>query len=163
MAVLKILLDDDFGDDFSLIAIHCSEEAYKMAYSINKHLNLRLRRMSTDLEFSEDQGKMSFPIFEFEDQFQYTTYYLVSNKCKINVRQQGNPGGLFGGAISERVVTKNLLPEFKNADFFLKIETDFDRVPLRKNLALINDIEEVISAYEIEPNQIKSNSNLIFN
>ena len=32
----KLVLENDFQEEFSLIAIHCSEEPYKMAYMINK-------------------------------------------------------------------------------------------------------------------------------
>jgi len=163
MATYKILLEDDFAEDFSLVAIHCSEEAYKMAYLLNQHLNLRLERKKLDLDFTHDNLEISFPIFEFEDQFQYTKYYLTSNKCKSNVANTTDSVGLFGKDISERIRVTNLLPEFKKVDFFLKVETDFKNSPLRKNIALINEIKQVISAYEIDVSQIKSNNNLIFN
>ena len=32
MASHKLILEDDYQEEFSLIAIHCSEEPYKMAY-----------------------------------------------------------------------------------------------------------------------------------
>ena len=44
MASHKLILEDDYQEEFSLIAIHCSEEPYKMAYMLNKHLSLRLSR-----------------------------------------------------------------------------------------------------------------------
>jgi len=163
MAVHKIVLDEDFVEDFSLVAIHCSEEAYKVAYLINQHLKLCLKRRKSDLYFSADDREVSFPIFQFEDQFQYTNYHLVSNKCKSKVANSDSESGLFAGTVSEKTVMTNLLPEFKNADFFLKIESEFEQIPLRKNIAIINEIKQIISAYEIEANQIKSNNNLIFN
>ena len=52
-----------------------------------------------------------------------------------------------GLPISERTIMTHLLPEFKNADFFLKIESDFESLPLRRNISLINEIKQVISAY----------------
>ncbi|MEL6812646.1 MAG: IPExxxVDY family protein [Bacteroidota bacterium] len=162
MAVRKILLDDDLNEDFSLLAIHCSEEDYKVAYSLNKYLNLRLQRQETDLFLSQNEMEVSFPIFQFEDLFQYTTYYLVGNKCKTVTQSAEAIGGLFDGGASERTLISYLLPEFKNADFFLKIESDFESIPLRKNLAIINEIKQVISAYEIQSDQIKSYNNLIF-
>jgi len=162
MAHHKLLLDDDLKEDFSLVAIHCSEEAYKMAFTLNQHLHLRLKRRRADLDFSNDGLQMTFPIFKFEDQFQYTTYYLVSNKCKSSVANVTSSEGLFGDDVSESTVLTLLLPEFKQADFFLKIESDYETIPLRKNIALINEIKQVISAYKIEEHQIKSNHNLIF-
>ena len=163
MAVHKILLDDDFAEDFSLVAIHCSEEAYKVAYLINRHLKLCLKRRKQDLLISNKGQDMNFPIFHFEDQFQYTDYHLVSNRSKAKITNEAIENGLFAGTISEKSVTTYVLPEFKKADFFLKIESEFEQIPLRKNIAIINEIKQVISAYEIEPIQIKSNNNLIFN
>ncbi len=163
MAIHKIVLDEDFAEDFSLVAIHCSEEAYKLAYLLNHKLNLSLHRRNSDLEFSNDNLDVSFPIFDFEDEFQYTNYYLVANKCKSKIAAVASEGELFAEAVSERSVVSHLLPEFSNADFFLKIESDFEQIPLRKNIALINEIKQVISAYEVDASQIKSNNNLIFN
>ena len=163
MAIHKIVLDDDFAEDFSLVAIHCSEEAYKLAYLLNQKLNLSLHRRNKDLEFSSSDLEVSFPIFNFEDEFQYTNYYLVANKCKSKITALGTEGELFAEAISERSMVSHLLPEFSNADYFLKIESDFEHIPLRKNIALINEIKQVISAYEVQASHIKSNNNLIFN
>lgn len=163
MAVHKILLDEDFAEDFSLVAIHCSEEAYKVAYLINQYLKISLKRRKPDLYISNERTRAGFPIFHFEDQFQYTDYHLVSNKCKSKIVNNDFENGLFAGTVSEKMVTNHLLPEFKNADFFLKIESDFEQIPLRKNIAIINEIKQIISAYEVDPDQIKSNNNLIFN
>lgn len=162
MAIHKILLDDDFAEDFSLIAIHCSEEAYKVAFLLNQYLDLSLKRKSTDLHFSADKLEVSFPIFEYENKFQYTYYYLVGNTCKSRMLSKPGDGELFGEAGSEKIITTHLLPEFNRADYFLKIESDFQSLPLRKNIARLNEIKQIISAYEVDTSQIKSNNNLIF-
>ncbi|MEM7187152.1 MAG: IPExxxVDY family protein [Bacteroidota bacterium] len=164
MAIHKIVLDDDdLAEDFSLVAIHCSEEAYKLAFLLNQKLKLSLHRRNSDIQFTHDSLEVQFPIFDFEDALQYTNYYLVGNKCKSSVAMAANEGDLFTETTTERSVINHLLPEFPKADFFLKIETDFEQIPLRKNIALINEVNQVISAYEVEPHQIKSNNNLIFN
>ncbi|MDB4299235.1 IPExxxVDY family protein [Flavobacteriaceae bacterium] len=49
MGTHKLVLDDDFEEDFSLIAIHCSEEPYKVAYILNQFARLKLRREKVDL------------------------------------------------------------------------------------------------------------------
>ncbi|RMA66099.1 IPExxxVDY family protein [Ulvibacter antarcticus] len=163
MALYKIVLDDDFKEEYSLIAIHCSEEAYKMAYLMNKSLNWQLKRESTDLDCSKDGLKHSFPLFVYEDVQQYMTCHLVANKCKTVVSQDKNTEGLFIGVTSERIVTSNLLPEYKKVDYFLKIFSEFESIPLRKIIAEINEITQVISAYEVASETLKSKNNLIFN
>lgn len=158
----KLWLDDDLEEDFSLLAIHCSAEAYKMAFLLNKFLGLQLKRKRVDLDFSMNGLDVTFPLFKFDDEFQYTTYFLVANKCKSKTAQLNSAGGLFEELETNKMVTAYLLPEFKKVDFFLKIESDFDRIPLRKTLAELNDIKEVISSYEVDQEKIKSNKNLIF-
>lgn len=162
MANFKLVLDDDFGEDYSLIAIHCSSEAYKMAYMLNEHLALKLQRKRVDLDFSNEGLDVTFPLFHFENTFQYTQYHLVANKC-ISVLANTMPtGGLFVSETTEKVIATYLLPEFKNVDYFLKIESDFEKIPLRQLATQINEIKEVISAYTIATESIKSKSNLIF-
>lgn len=161
MAQHKLQLVDDFKENYSLIAIHCSEEAYKMAYILNKYVGLRLQRRKEDLEFSNKGQDALFSLFEFEDDVQYTTYYLVANKCRMEIAHSQASSGLFIDDLPETVVSY-LLPEHKRADYFLKIQSDLEIIPLRKLVFEINEIKEVISAYAINTEELKSGSNLIF-
>ena len=154
-------LDDEFKEAFSLVAIHCSEEPYKMAYVLNKSVGLRLHRRNVDLEYSNKGLEVTFPLFEYEDAIQYTTYNLVANKCKSEVANIHSSNGLFASDAPETVMTF-LLPEQKKVDFFLKIHSDLEIIPLRKLVFEINEIKQVISAYTIDPEELKSKNNLIF-
>tara|TARA_R100000935_G_scaffold13736_5_gene27686 strand:- start:113113 stop:113604 length:492 start_codon:yes stop_codon:yes gene_type:complete len=162
MANHKLILDDAVGDDFSLIAIHCSEEAYKMAFLLNKYVHLRLERRRRDLDFSTEGLEITFPLFDFEHENQYTTYHLVANKCKTVAAHIVGSGGLFGDEIQEQVSTKFLLPEFKKVDYFLKVSSEYDTTPIRKLLMQLNEIDQVISAFIVEVSEVKSRENLIF-
>ncbi len=163
MAIHKLVLEDDFSNEFSLIAIHCSEEAYKMAYMLNKHVPLRLVRKPLDIDFSNNGLVVTFPIFEYEDEMTYNTYNLVSNKSKSLFAKVHSSGGLFDEITSEKTITTFLLNEFKKVDYFLKIHSDYEKVPTRNLISAINEIEQVISAYSIDTEKIKSKHNLIFN
>lgn len=162
MANYKLVLDDDIKDDFILIAIHCSVEAYKMAYLINRFVGLKLERRRVDLDFSKKGLEVTFPWFEFEDKNEYTAYDLLANKCKSRSAHTVASGGLFGGGGSEELITEFLLPELKTVDFLLKITSDFEQVPIRKLLNDINEINEVISAYQLQTDDLRSRNNLIF-
>ena len=124
MAHHKLLLENDTNEDFSLIAIHCSEEAYKIAYMLNKHVSLQLKRKSVDLDFSNQGLDVTFPIFEYEDVLSYILYNLVANKSRSLTAKVHSSGGLFDDDASEKTVTTYLLKEFKNADYFLKIHSE---------------------------------------
>jgi hypothetical protein len=44
MALHK-LLEDDFDDDaYSLLAIHCDSDDFRLAYLLNQYLNINLKR-----------------------------------------------------------------------------------------------------------------------
>jgi len=159
----KLILEDDFQDEFSLIAIHCSEESFKMAYMLNKNIPLRLVRKPLDVAFSDKGLEITFPIFEYEDERTYFLYNLVANKTKSLTVKGHSSGGLFKDVASEKTITTYLLKEFKNVDYFLKIASDYEKAPTRRLITAINEIEQVISAYIIDNNKIKSKNNLIFN
>ncbi|MCW8981434.1 MAG: IPExxxVDY family protein [Altibacter sp.] len=157
----KLVLEDDFKETYSLLAIHCSEEAYKVAYLINQFVGLKLQRNNRDLEFSNNGLEVSFPRFIYDNEEQYTTYDLVANKCRSVVANVQSSGGLFTENASETVTT-HLIPEFKKVDYFLKIISDFELIPLRKLISDINEIKQVISAYPVDVDSVKSKRNLIF-
>ena len=162
MANYKLILDEDFRDEFTLIAIHCSVEAYKMAYLLNNHLALQLKRKRVDLDFSKDGLEITFPWFEFEDEAEYTSHDLLANKCKTERARTVASGGLFSDSKADEIITEYILPELKKVDYLLKITSEDDNIPMRKLLLDINDINEVISAYQLEPEELKSKNNLIF-
>ena len=162
MAHHKLLFDEDFEEPFTLIAIHCSEEAYKLAYLLNLQLNMRLKRKKTDLDFSTEGLLITFPLYDFEDVHKYTHFYLVANKCRSVEASLQSSGGLFSELVSEKSTAHYLLPEFKKVDYFLKIYSDFETVTLRRMLSQLNEIKQVISAYTLEIDNIKSRNNLIF-
>lgn len=162
MTIHRLSLNDEMDEDFTLLAIHCSEEAYKLAYLLNRQLKIQLRRRISDLDFSTDGLLITFPIYYFQDSRKYIHFSLVANKCKSVEATLQSSGGLFSEIVSERALIKHLLPEFKKVDYFLKIYSDFETVPLRKIISEINDIKQVISAYAVETANIKSKNNLIF-
>lgn len=162
MANLKLTLDDDMDEAYSLVAIHCSEEEYKLAYLLNAHLGTRFKRRNVDLDFSNEGLVATYPIYDFEDVHKYNSYHLVANRCRVEEAEILGAIGLFATGVSEKAKTHYLLPEFKKVDYFLKIFSDFKTFPLVKIVSEINEIKQVISAYAVEMDDIKSKNNLIF-
>ena len=162
MGTHKLVLDDDFEEDFSLIAIHCSEEPYKTAYILNQFARLKLRRNKVDLSYSIKGLEINFPLFRFEDLANYTNYKLVANKCKSAVAKINQSGELFENTMGEETVITHLIPELKKVDYFLKIQSDFDKVGTKMSITAVNDIKQIISAYEVDTETLKSKHNLIF-
>jgi len=162
MGTHKLVLDDDFAEDFSLIAIHCSEEPYKVAYILNQFAQLKLRREKVDLSYTSKTMEMTFPLFGYENHTEYTDFSLVANKCKSAVTKTNNSGELFENSKEKETIITYLIPELKKVDYFLKIQSDFDNPGTKVLINQINDIKQIISAYQVAPETLKSKDNLIF-
>lgn len=161
MPAHRLILDDVFEQPFKLIAIHSSVEEYKLAFLLNKHLELRLARSPKDVDFQLKDFKILFALYTFEDVQKYCKYFLISNFSKGEPVSSFDANSLFR---DEKLSFKKmyLLPEFKQVDFFLKIEEE--SAPLSEQLLLnkIKEIPQVSTAYGIDFHQIKSKENLIF-
>ncbi|RXG18051.1 hypothetical protein DSM03_101731 [Leeuwenhoekiella aestuarii] len=161
MAALKLLLDDVFDFDFTVIAIHCSLEEYRIAFLINKYAGLRLKS-SDDVDFFVKNDKYSFTAMYFDDKKNYLSYTLIANKYKLKYDKRVVNSDLFTESESEHYKTLNLVPEVKNADYLLKIESDDGKIPILTLLAQLNQIPQIITAYHVEVSSLKSKQNLIF-
>lgn len=159
MALHKLLVDDFYDASYSLLAVHCRLEDYRLAYLLNKYLNLNLKRQPQDLDYKYFAA--TYPIYEWYDHKLFTTWYMVSNVCKKEEDSLQSSGSLF--STSEKILkTYHLLPELKNVDFLIKI-TNEDRYFDEKDiLEKIQAIPQVITTYTIDIDQLKSKDNLIF-
>ena len=162
MANHKLVLDEEMDEPYTLVAIHCSEEEYKLAYLLNVQLGTRFKRRSKDLDFSSNGLLVTYPMYDFEDIQKHNSYHLVANRCRFEDTALQSSIGLFATDVCEKAKTHYLLPEFKKVDYILKIYSDFEALSLRKIISEINEIKQVISAYTIEMDDIKSKNNLIF-
>lgn len=159
MAKHQLLLDDFYDPYFSLIAIHCRLEDYRLAYLLNQHLNIRLSRKAQDLDYNFLAA--SFSIYEWEDAQQLTTWNLISNVCKREEDSLQSSGSLFNS--KEKVLkTYHLLPEFEKVNFFIKITTDEDSVDEKFIIDKLYKLPQLITSYSIDTEHIKSKDNLIF-
>lgn len=162
MANTMFILEEEYSEPFTLIGIHCGEEEYKVAFLLNQKLNLQLKRKKSDLDFSFQGLMVTFPLYDFEDKNHYIHYYLVANKCRSKDASLHSSGGLFNELDSPRSNVHYLLPEFKKVDYLLKIYSDLETAHIREILGGLKEVKQIVSAYEIDAENIKSKSNLIF-
>lgn len=155
----KISIDDfDECDPFVLIAIHSALEDYRLAFMLNYNLNLKLKRNKEDLDY----GRAKYSMFEWEDTSQLITWTLVSNICKIEEGIKNNTSSLFSNE-SSILKTYNLIPEHKSSNYILKImhQTDFFRE--QEIIDKLLSIQQIVTAYSVQTESLKSKTNLIFN
>ena len=160
MALHKLLVDDFYNDTFSLLAIHCTIEDYRVAYLLNQYLQINLRRSQQDLDF--DYATSSYSMYEWEDKNQQMIWSLVSNVCKKEEEGIVSTGSLFNKQ-SKIIKTHNLIPEFKKADYLLKIDNDGNFINEKTIIQKVQEISQIAAVYSIDVSQLKSKENLIFN
>lgn len=159
MALHKLLVDDFYDASYSLLAVHCRLEDYRLAYLLNKYLDLNLKREPQDLDYKYFAA--SYPIYEWFDKETFTNWHMVSNVCKREEDSLQSSGSLF--SINDKVLkTYYLLPELKKVDFLIKITNDDRYLDEKLILDKIQVIPRVITTYSVDIDQLKSRDNLIF-
>lgn len=161
MPAHKLVLDEVFEQPYKLLAIHSSVEEYKLAYLLNKHLNLKLARTPGDIDLHKGSESIFFAHFIHEDLQNYCTYHLVSNVARQEDRSGVDEKSLFSE--DQLAVKKSfLLPEFKQVDFLVKIVDEQDVISIKMLTSRIMEIPQVSTAYTIDFHRIKTKENLIF-
>ena len=156
MQVYALEMNDFCEEEYSLIGIHSTLEDYKLAYLINKKLNTRFFKAKEDLQFTREKKKASFSIYNYENTKYDFDWFLIENRYRRENKTVSN----------ELLLTSEtktyLIPEKKKVDFFLKIcgESEYDFV--MKTINSIKSIENIITAYLIDKNTLKSKDFLIF-
>lgn len=154
----KLVLDN-FQKEFGLIGICSTLEGYKLAYLINKKLKINFSKTRADVLLNVNQTELHFELYKYEDLKTKSILYLVQNKSKYNQTNAADTTSLFQ---VEQTIYKYLIQSHKQAEFLLKIEDDFNAFTIKTLIASLNEIPQLISAFEIPFNEIKSAENLIF-
>lgn len=158
MALHKLIVDDFYDTSFSLIAIHCRIEDYRLAYLINKQLQLQLKRQQFDLDFNYFAA--SYPIYEWENEDQFITWNLITNQCKTEQESLQSSGSLFRtNKISK---TYQLLPELKSVDYLLKITNESGKINENVIIKKLQTIPQIATTYSVNVSALKTKENLIF-
>lgn len=155
----KLLLDDE-EEDYHLLAIHTTLEDYKIAFFINKLMHLNLKRTRCDVDFNHGDVQALYPLYVFKEPAKYLSVYLIKNKYKGANKKVISLGSLFSEEEFSPKATF-FIPEYKEVDYFLKIEGDMENGEVEKWLAQIALIPNTITTFKVDPNQLKSKNNLI--
>lgn len=140
--------------DYSLIVIKTTLEDFRLAYLLNQTFSLNIKKYNFSLDFSNKNGV--FSVFGFEDLNTNEYWSLIANKQVVNKKETSNNYNMF----EEISNTFILIPEERQADFFLKIENN--SLPTTTIIKKLNTIHSIITSYEINPNNLKSKDLLIF-
>ena len=157
MAIHKIQIIDFLSIDYELIAIHTSIEDYRLAYFLNKELNIQLSKNNLNIAIETSEGKSAFNHYFYDDEKKDIQWNLIENKTTINSTNKKS-----AGIFENMEVNVYLIPEFKKADFLLKSENVDSFFKIKEVTKKIESINHVSMSYLIDKANLKSKNNLIF-
>ncbi|MBD1394099.1 IPExxxVDY family protein [Mucilaginibacter sp. ZB1P21] len=127
--------------DFILIAVTSSLKDYRICYLINKYLNFNFTKIDDlKLDIGPLNGSILFSLYHHNWESTETDFYFIGNK--------GSEG--------------YLVPEMREADYFILIKNYIDDDDLEAMIYNLNKITEIVAAVKIDPKKIKSRENLLF-
>ncbi len=139
MAIKKLSIDDDY--DFSLIGISSHSKDYRLCWSVNNVLGTSfVKKDDLKVELLKSHEISLFSFYEHEDEENFNIQYIISNT--------GTSG--------------NLLPEYRNLDYFWMIKGNFTKQNMHDLLDKLAKVESIIACLEIDVSGLKSKQNLIF-
>jgi hypothetical protein len=153
-------LDLEPEPDYILICLHTTLEDYRLAYFINKKLNLSLKRRDEDLDFKENGAIYS--LYEYYDKSFFLTYNLIANKHMDVEYTTSKKNALFYNTKLGKTKISYLINDKKQVDYFLKISGDVSLQQTTCIIEKINTIQQIITSYTTAPENIKQNAHLIF-
>ena len=149
---------NQFPENYHLIAIHSDLDEFRLAFFLNKELNIGLKRKNNDIYFSEQNANYSS--YEFLDDTKYLKWIFFSNKSLVSEKSPDQDLSLFGKG-STALNEINLLSQQKSVDYFLIIENIANNTYIDKVLKKISEISGVITSF-LSENKLENKENLIF-
>ena len=127
--------------DYLLIAISCHQKNHKVAWSIGREINCSFEKMTPHFSYAGKNKQVDghFDHYSAIQEGGHLVYHLLANHSN---------NGL-------------LIPEEKQADFFLVITGLYKSIDQEQLIQAIKASKIVLTAYSIEPDQLKSKDKLI--
>ncbi len=137
--ILKLEIEPE--NDYNLIGIASHENDYRLSWAINNSLGLDLKK-DEDLILNHPKHKIiiNYSLFNFDDETNYITYNLISNKSEKGF----------------------LIPKMKNIDFILRVSGSTDQNLLNDLIFGLKKIDIVITAFLINDVSEKLRRALMF-
>jgi hypothetical protein len=162
MAIHKLDLGEFDEIDYSLIAIYTSLDDYRLAYYINQKFNVSLSKSKKEIQITGKGGEAHFSRFHYYEKKKEISWDLIQNKNEVIQKQKKESLDLFSNISMDISSKVYMLPEFKKADYFLKIENGVADLNILKIQNTLNTIDNITSMYIVDTNKLKSKNNLIF-
>jgi hypothetical protein len=124
--VKTVILEGELVDDFDIIGVSSSEQAYRLAWAINRTFGWRLSK-ARDIVSSQRHGSSCHDCYEHVSDNEMLRIHLIDNKTADGV----------------------LLPEMNTFDFLLKI-TDIHQVLGEDFYKKLRKIPYIMAIFQVE-------------
>lgn len=124
--------------DFDLIGISCHQPDYKLCWHLNQKVNFKLEKLN-DVSLSIQNKTSRHSYFMFDDVENYMIIELFKNKGNSQI----------------------LIPDYPSLDYFLKLENN-TQYNLDDLIKQIKELDCILTAVKLEPEEMKFVENLIF-
>ncbi len=158
MKTHQLHLDDIFKESFQIIAIYSDDYDYRVAFLLNKYLNLQLHKSTSIINKSISA---EFSVFEYEDESFYRKWFLLNNHCLIE-KEVNNTHDLFTQTSTLSQQKKCYFKDLKAAHYLLKIEGDDSLTFYTDLIKKIQNIPQIYAAELIHLENLKNKKLLIF-
>ena len=139
MAKKKLILDWDY--EFLLFAISCHARDYKLCWHLNKALSVQLSKEEDfEIKFAGSTAVSLHSFYSYFDELNRLKYIIIANRSESGF----------------------LVEEHKEADYFLVLDGFHETVDKAELLKKLKSSEVILTAFEIDPNNLKSKQNLAF-
>jgi hypothetical protein len=137
----KHKLDIEYDYDFHLIGISSHDKDYRFCWAVNNKLNTDFRK-GKDIVIKDKKKTEAdhFAVYEFQDEEMFTDFFIIVNRSGTSL----------------------LVPEQKQADYLLLVRGNMSEEEKKKMIKDVKDVPGVLTAFDIEPESLKSKGNLIF-
>ena len=135
---MKFKLDVPPEIDFDLIGVSCHQQDYKLCWHINQLLSIALTKQD-DIYLTVQNKRSQHSYFLYDDEENFMTIELFKNKG----------------------VPQHLIPDFQNIDYFIKLNNNSQYI-LDDLVKQIRELDCILTAVKLEPEELKFAENLIF-
>lgn len=136
MAKFTLEIEDDYP--YSVMGINTSLKGYRLAWNLNRLLDIRLERQEPILLLNRARDKVPHTCFSCFDDERNLKFRLIEN------RSEGN----------------YFIPEQRRCDFLLIIDVS-DSSNLNEWLSVLRSVKGVSMAFAIDIDTLKSKQNLL--
>lgn len=154
----KLFITDFENPDYEIIILHTFLDDARLAFKLNQLLTLRLKREEKNIEITTKKGVGKFISFTYNDKEKKICWRLLENKSFRFTPKATTITNLFSDISS----VNYLLPEYKKADYILKIENIDNSFKKEEVISKLHNITQLSLFYSVNKKNLKSKYNLIF-